>query len=47
MIYCNMTDCYFRKDLEEPHKRDSMIPVTYTGYCGLDGCGSEEERVFI
>ena len=36
MIYCNMTDCAYRKKLDEPHKRDSMIPVTYDGVCGLD-----------
>ena len=35
MIYCNVTDCKFRNELAEPHKRDSMIPVTYTGYCML------------
>lgn len=46
MIYCNMTECAFRKELEEPHKRDSMIPVTYTGYCGLSGI-VQKKREFL
>ena len=35
MIYCNMVKCNWRDELEEPHERDSMIPVEYTGTCRL------------
>ena len=45
-IYCNMTECAFREELEEPHKRDSLIPVTYTGKCSLSGI-VQKNREFL